>query len=76
MRKMIAAGFMWTGFVAGFAATAAYVYWMWLQDWGPMGTRGHNLMLVLMLFGAVAVFLVALFVFGMIAVTIDKDLGK
>ena len=55
MRKAIAAGLIWAGFAAGFAATAYYVYFMWTQDWGPMMTRGHNLMLVLMLFGSILV---------------------
>jgi hypothetical protein len=40
-----------------------------------MMTRGHNLMLVLLLFGSVAVFLVVWGIFGFIAATIDKDLG-
>lgn len=76
MRRMIAMGLVGLGFLAGAAGTATYVYWMWMQDWGPMGTRGHNLMFVLMLFGAVAVFFGVLIASAFIAVTIDKDLGK
>jgi hypothetical protein len=76
MRKTIAQGFIGAGFLAAFAATAYYIYFMWTQDWGPMMTRGHNLMLVLMLFGSVAVFLLVLVPFGYIATIIDEDLGK
>jgi len=76
MRKAIAAGLIWAGFAAGFAATAYYVYFMWTQDWGPMMTRGHNLMLVLMLFGSILVFFAVFVLFAMIAGTIDKDAGN
>ena len=41
-----------------------------------MGTRGHNLMFVLMLFGAIVIYFVTLMAFGFVAVTIDKELGK
>ena len=75
MRKAIGAGLMWTGLAAAVAATGYYIYFMWGLDWGPMMTRGHNLMLVLMLFGSVAVFLVVWGIFGFLATTIDKDLG-
>jgi len=76
MRKTIGAGLMWTGFAAAFAATGYYIYFMWGLDWGPMMTRGHNLMLVLMLFGSIIVFVAVLAVFGFLATTIDKDLGS
>jgi len=49
---------------------------MWTQDWGPMMTRGHNLMLVLMLFGSILVFFAVFVLFAMIAGTIDKDAGN
>ena len=75
MRKAIGTGLMWTGFVAAFAATAYYIYFMWGLDWGPMMTRGHNLMLVLLLFGSVIVFVVVVGIFSFLATTIDKDLG-
>jgi hypothetical protein len=76
MRKAIGAGLMWSGLAAAIAATGYYVYFMWEQDWGPMMTRGHNLMLVLMLFGSLVVFLAVWAIFGFLATTIDQDLGK
>ena len=76
MRKMIAMVFGYAGFLAGFVTAGYYAYFMWTQDWGPMGTRGHNLMFVLMLFGTIAVYFFTLLFFGIVATTIDKDLGK
>ena len=76
MRKTIAAVIGYSGFLAGFVTAGYYAYFMWSQDWGPMGTRGHNLMFVLMLFGAIVVYFVTLIAFGFVAVAIDKELGK
>lgn len=67
---------MGCGFAGGAAASAYYVYVMWGLDWGPMMTRGHNLMLVLTMFGSVFVFLIVLLLFGYVATLIDPDLGK
>ncbi len=75
MRKRISTILMGTGFVGGAMAAVTYIYFMWTQDWGPMFTRGHNLMLVLTLFGTVFVFLAVLAVFGMIAAWIDPKMG-
>jgi len=75
MRKRISTLLMIAGFAGGAAAALYYAYFMWTQDWGPMFTRGHNLMLVLMLLGTIFVFLGVLFIFGMIAAWIDPKMG-
>ena len=76
MRSMIANGFVALGFVAGAVAAAYYGYVMWGLDWGPQGTRGHNLMFVLMMFGAIAVFVLVLILFGLVAAMIDPQFGR
>ena len=69
-------GYWLRGLPRGFRNRRLHAYFMWSQDWGPMGTRGHNLMFVLMLFGAIVIYFVTLMAFGFVAVTIDKELGK
>ena len=76
MRKRLATAWMIMTLAVSAAAALYYAYFMWEQDWGPMMTRGHNLMLVLMLFGTVFVFLSVLMVLGMIATWIDPKMGS
>jgi len=76
MRKTIAMALAGSGFIAGFVTAGYYAYFMWSQDWGPMGTRGHNLMFVLMLFGAIAIYFFTLILFAFVAYYVDRDYGK
>lgn len=76
MRKAISTAVMACVFAAGAAASVHYVYVMWGLDWGPMMTHGHNLMLVLTMFGTAFVFLIVLLLFGFVATLIDPELGQ
>lgn len=75
MRKKQSTAPMACGFAAVTAAAGFYAYVVWGLDWGPMMTRGHNLMLVLTMFGMVFVFLIVVMLFGYIATWIDPELG-
>lgn len=75
MRKRIAEVMIGLGFLAGAGAAGFFAYYMWGLDWGPMGTRGHNLMFVTMLFGTIVVFFVVLFVFAWLATFVDPEMG-
>jgi hypothetical protein len=71
MRKTLADVALVSGFIAAFAGAALWAYFIWSFDWGPLWSRGFGLWGMVLMFGAILVFLIVFSIFAWLSDLLD-----